>query len=62
MRVDPADTGLGMGLQLVAEDERYPIKSAHYRNRFGYGVRNRLNGVVVQLVASTSYTIPTIYA
>lgn len=62
MRIDPADTGLGMGLQLVAEDERYPIKSAHYRNRFGFGVGNRLNGVVMQLVASTSYTIPTAYA
>lgn len=62
MRVDPADTGLGQGLQLVAEDERYPIHSAHYRNRFGFGVANRLNGVMVQLVASTSYTIPTGYS
>jgi hypothetical protein len=62
MRVDPADTGLGQGLQLVAEDERYPIHSAHYRNRFGFGVGNRLNGVMVQLVASTSYTIPTGYS
>jgi hypothetical protein len=62
MRVDPADTGLGTGLQLVATDERYPITSSHFRHRFGFGVANRLNGVVVQLVASTSYTIPTAYA
>jgi hypothetical protein len=62
MRLDPADTGLGAGLQLVAENERFPISSAFYRNRFGFGVGNRLNGVVVQLVASTSYTIPTGYS
>ncbi len=62
MRVDPTDTGLGQGLQLVAEDERYPIRSAHYRNRFGFGVANRMNGVMVQLVASTTYTIPTGYS
>lgn len=62
MRVDPGYTNLGQGLRLVARDRRYPIESSHYRNRFGFGVGNRLNGVMVQLVASTSYTIPTGYS
>lgn len=60
-RVDPAYTGLPRGLTLVARDESYPIESAFYEDRFGFGVGNRLNGAVLQLVASTSYTIPTAY-
>lgn len=61
-RVDPADTGLGTGFQLVAEDEEYPLKTSHYRHRFGLGVGNRLNGVVVELGNGGTYTIPTAYA
>lgn len=62
MRVDPAATGLGTGLQLVAEDERYPFRMAHWRHRFGFGVGNRLNGVVTELGTGGTYTIPTAYA
>lgn len=62
MRVDPASTGLGMGLQLVAQDERYPFRMAHWRHRFGFGVGNRLNGVVQELATGGSYTTPTAYA
>lgn len=61
-RVDPADTGLGTGLQLVAEDEEYPFTQMYWRNRFGFGVGNRLNGVVMELAAGGTYTIPTVYA
>ena len=61
MRVDPADTGLARGFQLVAEDERYPLKSSHYRHRFGLGAANRLHGVVMFLTTGSSYTISTTY-
>jgi hypothetical protein len=61
-RVDPADTGLSSGLQLVATDERYPFQGAQWSDRFGLGIGNRLNGAVLQLKASGSYDIPTIFA
>lgn len=60
-RIDPLDTGLGDGnLQLVAEEYEYPFKSSYWQLRFGLGVANRLNGYAMQLVASTTYTSPTI--
>lgn len=61
-RVDPAATGLPRGLNIVARESSFPMESIHYRNRFGIGVGNRLNGTVLKFVASTSYTIPTAYA
>lgn len=61
-RIDPEQTGLGTGLQLVAEDEEYPLQSSHYRHRFGFGAGNRLNGVVMELANGGTYTIPTAYA
>lgn len=60
-RIDPADTGLGEGLQLVAEDAEMPFGAAFWRNRFGFGAGNRLNGVVMELAAGAGYTIPTAY-
>jgi len=62
VRVDPADTGLGRGLQLVAKDEQYPLESSHYRHRFGFGCGNRLNGVVMELGTGGTYTIPSGYS
>jgi len=62
MRVDPADTGLGRGLQLVARDDEKPLQNAFYRHRFGVGVGNRLNGYVQELGTGGSYTIPTAFA
>lgn len=59
-RIDPADTGLGDGLQLVTEDEQYPFIASYWQNRFGLGCGNRLNGYAMQMVASTTYTSPTI--
>ena len=61
-RVDPADTGLPRGLALVARDENYPFTSSFYSHRFGFGVGNRLNGVVMELGTGGSYTVPTAYA
>lgn len=62
MRVDPADTGLGTGLQLVATSDKTPLQSSFYRNRYGLGVGNRLNGYVQYFAASGSYAAPTALA
>lgn len=59
MRVDPAAVGLGQGLQLVGIDEQFPYSNANWRNRFGIGAANRLNGVVMELGVGGTYTIPT---
>lgn len=61
MRVDPVDTGLGQGLQLVARDIKFPFETATYRHRFGFGCSNRLNGLVMELGTGGTYTIPTDY-
>ena len=62
MRVDPAATNLPRGLTLVSEDEIYPFKMAHWQHRFGFGVANRLNGVVMELGTGGTYSIPAAYA
>lgn len=61
IRRDPASTGLPRGLTLVAEDEEFPFRRSHYVHRFGVGVGNRLNGVVLELANGGAYTIPTAY-
>ncbi len=61
MRVDPADTGLGSGLQLVATDMDFPFTTSHWRDRFGFGVANRLNGVVIELGTGGTYSVPSGY-
>lgn len=58
-RVDPAAVGLGKGLQLVATNATHPFSQAFYRHRFGLGVGNRLNGIVMELGTGGGYTIPT---
>lgn len=60
-RIDLPETGLGTGLQLVSQNESYPLQYAEYRLRFGLGVTNRLNGVVMQFKASGSYDVPSGY-
>lgn len=60
-RVDPASIGLPRGLALVARDERFPLETSYYLMRRGFGISNRLNGVVMQLTTG-SYTIPSAYA
>lgn len=60
MRVDPTDTGLGRGLQLVAREQEFPFQSAFWRARFGVGVANRLNGVAFELGTGGTYTDPTV--
>lgn len=58
-RVDSVESLRG-GLQLVANDVRHPFTSSYWRHRFGLGVRNRLNGVVMFIDAGASYVVPTI--
>jgi hypothetical protein len=60
-RVDPADTGLPRGLALISDSPEAPWRRAIWEDRFGFGVGNRLNGVALQLTASTTYTTPTGY-
>jgi hypothetical protein len=61
-RVDPAETGLGSGLQLVARETDFPIMYNIWRLRFGIGTSNRLNGFVMELGSGGSYSIPSAYA
>jgi hypothetical protein len=60
-RIDPPDTRLSPGLQLVAKEADHPFTSSYYSSRFGYGVGNRLNGVVLELGTGGTYTIPASY-
>jgi hypothetical protein len=60
-RIDPADTGLPAGLTLISKSDRSPLEDSQYSNRFGYGVGDRLNGVVMFLDAGSTYTIPTVF-
>jgi hypothetical protein len=62
MRVDPADTGLGRGLQLVAENETYPMRSVHYENRYGLGCGNRLSAACMLIDESGTYSPPSAYS
>lgn len=61
-RIDPAETGLGTGLQLVAQEREAPVNFNEWRWRFGVGTRNRLNGVVMELGTGGTYSIPSDYA
>lgn len=61
MRVDPSDTGLPQGLQLIsASPENFPFYDAQYRHRFGLGVFNRVGAAVMELTAG-SYSVPAAY-
>jgi len=62
MRVDPSDTGLGSGLQLVATDNNHPMMRASYEHRYGIGVSNRLSAACMEINAGGgTYTPPTAY-
>jgi hypothetical protein len=60
-RADPPDTSLPAGLTLVAEEMDQPFKSSYWSHRFGFGVGNRLNGVVLELGTGGTYTVPSGY-
>lgn len=60
-RIDPAETGLGSGLQLIQQYDEFPFQGSFWRHRFGLGAGNRLNGVVMELGTGGTYTVPTGY-
>lgn len=50
------------GFKLEAEEETDPLFKRTWRDRFGYGAGNRLNGVAMELKVAAGYDTPTIYA
>lgn len=51
------------GLKLIpGQRSDYPLVDSFYRRGFGTGVRQRGGGVVMQITASGSYTVPSAYA
>ncbi len=61
-RIDPAGTNLPSELTLVKQSDLYPLEKSDWMWRFGMGVVNRLNGVVVKCAASGAYSVPAKYA
>jgi hypothetical protein len=61
-RVDPADTGIPRGLNVRTRTMDSPLSTTSWRNRYGFGVANRLSVVVTALNSTSSYSIPTAYA
>lgn len=61
IRRHPASTGLPRSLQLVSQSDIYPFTQSHYEHHFGFGVGNRLNGVVMELGTGGTYSVPTAY-
>ena len=60
MRVDPAYTGLGSGLQLVSTNSKYPFTESFYSHRFGVACANRLNGVAM-IISAAAWSVPSGY-
>lgn len=56
---NPAYQGLK---HIPGNNPNYPLIDSYYRRGFGTGIRQRGAGYVMQVVASTSYTVPTQYA
>jgi hypothetical protein len=51
------------GLKIIpGQRSDYPLLDSFYRRGFGTGIRQRGGGAVMQIVASTSYTVPGAYA
>ncbi|TXH45972.1 MAG: hypothetical protein E6Q97_30520 [Desulfurellales bacterium] len=62
VRRDTVASGLQRGLHLAGDSEKHPLYSRHYRNRYGMGAGNRLNGVAMEFGTGGTYTVPTTYA
>ncbi len=60
-RIDPPETGLRSGLQLVARDREFPFENAIWRHRMGFGVGNRLAAVAMQITTGSTYSAPTVW-
>lgn len=61
-RIDSVEVpGRGM-LELVTEQEEYPLLESFWALREGYGVANRLNGVAMELTTDATYDTPAAFA
>jgi hypothetical protein len=58
-RVDPAKVGIARGLHLWADDLDMPFRKVAWRDRYGYGVGNRLSAVLTYIGTGTTYVIPS---
>jgi hypothetical protein len=57
-RIDPVTGG---NLELVAENEQFPLRATTFERRFGFGAWNRTNGAVL-LTNNATYSAPTLAA
>lgn len=58
-RIDRATGIMGRGqLSLVARQTEFPLQESFWRDRRGYGVGNRLNGVAMELTVDVTYDTP----
>lgn len=60
MRVDAQAELRGFRMVQDSPNDNYPLRNAFFQRRVGFGIRNRLNGVAFQVVASATYTDPTL--
>ncbi len=60
MRVDSVAELQGFRMVQDSPNDNYPLRNAFFQRRVGFGIRNRLNGVAFQVVASATYTDPTL--
>lgn len=57
-RVDEDIAASLRGFKLVAEQTDFPLTKSQWRDRRGYGVANRLNGVSIQFSGNSTYANP----
>jgi hypothetical protein len=60
-RIDEVEVGGRGVLELIATQLEFPFIESFFRDRHGYGVGNRLNGVVLQMNTAT-YSVPAAFA
>lgn len=61
-RVDDDMAASLRGFKLVSEQTDFPLTKSQWRDRRGYGVANRLNGVAVHFSGDGNYTTPAAFA
>lgn len=61
-RIDEDRAASLRGFKLVADQTDFPLTKSQWRDRRGFGVANRLNGVAVHFSGASTYTTPTAFA
>jgi hypothetical protein len=59
MRVPPGNVGGGGNLRLASDWEQYPLRARTYEREYGVAVFERVNGAVLDVTHSGTYTAPT---